>query len=111
MLGQHLRERTYAFKAPVQNLLLMVSGLFVALLLSEEVIQAYEVGVVARGTTGWELIAVRYIIYKPVDNEALNYILKPDMQYKFEHIRVEINSQGLSIPKKRNRLIRCDSRH
>ena len=39
MLGQHLRERTYAFKAPVQNLLLMVSGLFVALLLSEVAIR------------------------------------------------------------------------
>jgi len=73
----------------------MPSGLFVALLLGEMVVRAYEVGIVAPGPTGWELMAVRRIVYQPVDNEALSYTLKPNMQYEFEHIHVVINSQGL----------------
>jgi hypothetical protein len=91
----HFGERTRAFKALVQNLLLVTGGLFVALLLAEVAIRMYEVGILAQGPTGWELMAVRRILYQPVENEAVNYRLKPDMEYEFEHIHVEINSQGL----------------
>lgn len=95
MFRQDLRVHTCALKTLVQNALLIVGGLFVALLLSEMIVRAYEGRIVAPGAAGWELMAVRRIIYQPVDNEALNYMLKPDMQYEFEHIHVLINSQGL----------------
>lgn len=95
MFKQRLRVDARAFETLAQNFLLMTGSLLVALLLSEMGVRAYEVGVVARGPTGWELMAVRRIVYQPVDNEALNYILKPDRQYEFEYIRVAINSQGL----------------
>jgi len=95
MLKRHLSVDACAFKVLAQNASLMVGGLFIALLLAEMVVRAYEVGIVAPGPTGWELTAVRRIVYQPVDNEALDYTLKPNMQYKFEHIRVVINSQGL----------------
>ncbi len=95
MFRQRLKMDRRAFKALAQNVLLVVGGLFVALLLAEVVVRAYEIVIVARGSTGWELMATRRILYQPVDNEALNYILKPDRQYEFEHIRVVISSQGL----------------
>jgi lysophospholipase L1-like esterase len=95
MFKQHLTVHTWALKALVRNVSLMVGGLFVALLLSEMMVRAYEVRIVARGAAGWELMAVRRIVYQVVDNEALNYMLKPDMQYNFENVHVVINSQGL----------------